>query len=172
MKTIGDKIQDKALNKIGEKSLFTKGILRKNQYILMIKRTIIYMNINNIYFVPFCALDFIQFYPPIYEFSELEIGLANHDVDLVVHSLKDLPSTLPEDMVIGAIMERVDPRDTVIMKKGLRYSRLSNQREIKLPETLSDLPEGSVLGTSAVRRGAQLRAAYPNLGITHILFQA
>ena len=74
-------------------------------------------------------------------FSELEIGLANHDVDLVVHSLKDLPSTLPENMVIGAIMERVDPRDTVIMKKCLQQSRLNNQNEIKLPETLNDLPK-------------------------------
>ena len=59
-------------------------------------------------------------------------------------------------MVIGAIMERVDPRDTVIMKKI--------PSAIMGPKTLDDLPKGSVLGTSAVRRGAQLRAAYPNLG--------
>merc|ERR1711997_469665 len=75
MKTIGDKILDKALSKIGEKSLFTK---------------------------------------------ELEIGLENNQIDLVVHSLKDLPSTLPENMVIGAIMERLDPRDVVIMKKKVK----------------------------------------------------
>ena len=85
--------------------------------------------------------------------------MENNDIDLVVHSLKDLPSTLPENMVIGAIMERVDPRDTVIMKK--RY-----QNESVPPMTLNDLPKGSILGTSAVRRGAQLRAAYPNLGIS------
>ena len=92
---------------------------------------------------------------PFY-FLELEIGLENNDIDLVVHSLKDLPSTLPENMVIGAIMERVDPRDTVIMKKD-------NQNEGTFPNTLDELPMGSILGTSAVRRGAQLRAAYPNL---------
>ena len=92
---------------------------------------------------------------PFY-FLELEIGLENNDIDLVVHSLKDLPSTLPENMVIGAIMERVDPRDTVIMKKD-------NQNEGTFPNTLDELPKGSILGTSAVRRGAQLRAAYPNL---------
>ena len=90
---------------------------------------------------------------------ELEIGLENNDIDLVVHSLKDLPSTLPENMVIGAIMERVDPRDTVIMKKGSENKSMSFK-------SLNDLPKGSVLGTSAVRRGAQLRAAYPNLGIS------
>ena len=95
-----------------------------------------------------------------FEFSylELEIGLENNKIDLVVHSLKDLPSTLPENMVIGAIMERVDPRDTVIMKKG------SENKSVSV-KSLNDLSKGSVLGTSAVRRGAQLRAAYPNLGI-------
>ena len=56
-------------------------------------------------------------------------------------------------------MERVDPRDTVIMKKR-------NENESVSPKTLSDLPKGSILGTSAVRRGAQLRAAYPNLGMS------
>ena len=96
--------------------------------------------------------------------SELEIGLANNDVDLVVHSLKDLPSTLPENMVIGAIMERVDPRDSVIMKKGLATSGKNHQTESIHPKSLGDLAIGSVLGTSAVRRGAQLRAAYPTLG--------
>ena len=101
----------------------------------------------------------------MFNIIELEIGLANKDVDLVVHSLKDLPSTLPEDMVIGAIMERVDPRDTVIMKKYPLFSTTqSNQTEVQQPKKLNDLPKGSILGTSAVRRGAQLRAAYPELG--------
>jgi hydroxymethylbilane synthase len=95
---------------------------------------------------------------------ELEIGLTNKDVDLVVHSLKDLPSTLPEDMVIGAIMERVDPRDSVIMKNCPLDPLQSNQTAVQRLKTLNDLPKGSILGTSAVRRGAQLRASYPNLG--------
>ena len=86
--------------------------------------------------------------------------MENNDIDLVVHSLKDLPSTLPENMVIGAIMERVDPRDTVIMKKDER----DEVTLMKHSKTLDELPKGSILGTSAVRRGAQLRAAYPNLG--------
>ena len=99
-----------------------------------------------------------------YSYQELEIGLENNDIDLVVHSLKDLPSTLPEDMVIGAIMERVDPRDTVIMKKG------SENKSMSL-KSLNDLSKGSVLGTSAVRRGAQLRAAYPDLGISQLFIR-
>ena len=85
---------------------------------------------------------------------------------MVVHSLKDLPSTLPENMVIGAIMERLDPRDVVIMKKKVTKDddpmKKDDQKE---PKELSDLRKGSILGTSAVRRGAQLRAAFPDLGI-------
>ena len=85
---------------------------------------------------------------------------------MVVHSLKDLPSTLPENMVIGAIMERLDPRDVVIMKKQIKKDddpmTKDDQEE---PKKLSDLRKGSILGTSAVRRGAQLRAAFPDLGI-------
>ena len=100
----------------------------------------------------------------MFNIIELEIGLANKDVDLVVHSLKDLPSTLPEDMVIGAIMERVDPRDTVIMKNCPLLHNQSNQTSVQRPKTLNELPNGSILGTSAVRRGAQLSASYPNLG--------
>ena len=99
-----------------------------------------------------------------FSYQELEIGLENNDIDLVVHSLKDLPSTLPENMVIGAIMERVDPRDTVIMKKR------SENKSISL-KSLDDLSKGSVLGTSAVRRGAQLRAAYPDLGISQLFIR-
>ena len=85
---------------------------------------------------------------------------------MVVHSLKDLPSTLPENMVIGAIMERLDPRDVVIMKKKVKKDDDPMTKEDEEePKTLRDLKKGSILGTSAVRRGAQLRAAYPYLGI-------
>ena len=80
--------------------------------------------------------------------------------------MKDLPSTLPENMVIGAIMERLDPRDVVIMKKNVnKDDDTMEKRRQGEPKELKDLPKGSILGTSAVRRGAQLRAAYPHLGI-------
>ena len=84
--------------------------------------------------------------------------------------MKDLPSTLPENMVIGAIMERLDPRDVVIIKKNVKKDddSMEKRRQGKPLRELRDLPKGSILGTSAVRRGAQLRAAYPNLGILNI----
>ncbi|XKL68194.1 hypothetical protein PGB90_003685 [Kerria lacca] len=109
--TLGDKILDKPLPKIGEKSLFTK---------------------------------------------ELEEALENGSVDFVVHSLKDLPTTLPERKIIGAVLKREDPRDCVILSK--KHKDL----------TLKSLPEGSVIGTSSLRRTAQLCRIYPHLKISNI----
>ncbi|XP_068213240.1 porphobilinogen deaminase-like [Palaemon carinicauda] len=83
--------------------------------------------------------------------KELEVALENNQVDIVVHSLKDLPTTLPEGMVIGAVTEREDPRDAVIMHP--KYSDCK----------LATLPKNSVIGTSSLRRGAQLKRKYPSL---------
>ncbi|KAJ1984413.1 porphobilinogen deaminase [Dimargaris verticillata] len=88
--------------------------------------------------------------------KELEVALEAQQVDLVVHSLKDLPTTLPPGMVIGAILEREDPRDAVVMKQGHPY------------HSLADLPAGSVVGTSSVRRIAQLRRRFPKLDFQDI----
>ncbi|KAJ3195421.1 hypothetical protein HK101_000263 [Irineochytrium annulatum] len=83
--------------------------------------------------------------------KELEVALQEGAVDLVVHSLKDLPTTLPPNMTIGAILEREDPRDAVVMKSDSKG------------KTLEDLPRGSVIGTSSVRRSAQLKRKFPGL---------
>ncbi|CAO1614948.1 unnamed protein product [Sympodiomycopsis kandeliae] len=83
--------------------------------------------------------------------GELEVALAAGAIDAVVHSLKDVPTSLPDSFVLGAISEREDPRDALVVKSGLPY------------KTLDDLPHGSVIGTSSVRRVAQLRARYPGL---------
>ncbi|XP_042229281.1 porphobilinogen deaminase-like [Homarus americanus] len=83
--------------------------------------------------------------------KELEVALEEGVVDIVVHSLKDLPTILPEGMVIGAVSEREDPRDAVIMHP--KYAEC----------TLASLPKGSVIGTSSLRRSAQLKRRYPNL---------
>lgn len=83
--------------------------------------------------------------------KELEVALENKLVDIVVHSLKDLPTVLPEGMVIGAVTEREDPRDAVIMHPKYAES------------TLATLPKCSVIGTSSVRRGAQLKRKFPDL---------
>jgi len=83
--------------------------------------------------------------------KELEVGLLDGSIDLIVHSLKDVPTTLPEGCAIGAILEREDPRDALVVKEGLEY------------KTLEELPAGSIIGTSSVRRVAQLKRLFPKL---------
>ena len=83
--------------------------------------------------------------------EELEAALLDGSVDLVVHSLKDVPTALPAGMEIGAILEREDPADGLVVKDGLPF------------KTLDDLPDGSVIGTSSLRRVAQLRRFNPKL---------
>ncbi|KAG2070638.1 porphobilinogen deaminase [Suillus decipiens] len=83
--------------------------------------------------------------------KELEVALKENEVDMLVHSLKDVPTTLPQGCEIGAILERENPVDSLVVKQGLPY------------KTLQDLPEGSVVGTSSVRRVAQLRRSFPGL---------
>ncbi|KAJ6783871.1 hypothetical protein PWT90_09157 [Aphanocladium album] len=87
--------------------------------------------------------------------SQLEDKLASHQVDIVVHSLKDMPTELPEGLVLGCVTKREDPRDTLVIKKTLA--------EKHGWKSLADLPEGSVVGTSSIRRIAQLARRYPHL---------
>ncbi|KAF3172278.1 porphobilinogen deaminase [Orbilia oligospora] len=82
---------------------------------------------------------------------ELEALLLEKEVDLIVHSLKDMPTQLPPGCIIGSILEREDPRDALIMKAGSPH------------KSLDDLPPDSVIGTSSVRRGAQILKRYPHL---------
>ena len=82
---------------------------------------------------------------------ELEAQLLDGTLDIVVHCLKDMPTQLPPKCIIGCITEREDPRDAVVMKQGLDF------------KTLADLPDGAVVGTSSVRRSAQVKAKYPTL---------
>ena len=85
--------------------------------------------------------------------SELEAHLAAKQVDFVVHCCKDMPTTLPEGCQLGCVLAREDPRDVVVFKAahGDKY------------KTVKDLPDGSVVGTSSVRRAAQLRRHRPGL---------
>ncbi|KAK7955339.1 Porphobilinogen deaminase [Apiospora saccharicola] len=85
--------------------------------------------------------------------NELEAGLVAKELDLVVHSLKDMPTSLPDGCVLACIPEREDPRDVVVVKKSLEGQY----------KALADLPKGSVVGTSSVRRMAQIRRKYPGL---------
>ena len=79
---------------------------------------------------------------------EIEQALEEGRVDLAVHSLKDLPTELPAPFVLGATPTRVDPRDVIVSKDFAR---------------LQDLPAGAQVGTSSLRRRAQLRHFRPDL---------
>jgi len=93
--------------------------------------------------------------------NELEAKLLSGDLDFVVHCLKDMPTTLPPRCVLGCITEREDPRDVVVFPQG---SSSKAGRYAKIAE----LPEGSVVGTSSVRRAAQLKRRYPGLRFADI----
>jgi hydroxymethylbilane synthase len=82
--------------------------------------------------------------------KEIEEALAAGHVDLAVHSLKDLPTELPKGFEIAAITERQDPRDAFCSR---RYSKIE------------DLPKGARVGTSSLRRQAQLKAIRPDLDV-------
>ena len=75
-------------------------------------------------------------------------------VHLVVHSLKDLPTTLPAGLVVAAMCEREDPRDAILFHPALAAAGVAS---------LAALPAGSVVGTSSLRRVAQLTRAFPHL---------
>ena len=79
--------------------------------------------------------------------KEIEEALLDGRVDLAVHSLKDLPTIMPAGLVVTAIPEREDPRDALVGR------------------ALAAIPQNAVVGTSSLRRGAQLRALRPDLQI-------
>lgn len=104
IKTKGDKILDKALDKIGDKGLFVK---------------------------------------------ELEQALFDESIDVAVHSMKDMPSEMPDGLLLGPTPKRADYRDVLILKPGYK--------------TLDDVPEGGILGTGSKRRCYQLTELRPDL---------
>lgn len=85
--------------------------------------------------------------------KEIEIAMLNGEVDLAVHSLKDMPADLPPGLTIAAVTERLDPGDAFVSN---RYS------------SLESLPEGAKLGTSSLRRKAQILARRPDLVIENL----
>ncbi len=85
--------------------------------------------------------------------QELHEALLEGRVDLAVHSVKDLPSELPEGIVLAAIVARSDPRDALVSRAGFR---------------LAELPSGARVGTSSRRRQALLRRARPDLVVADV----
>ncbi len=84
---------------------------------------------------------------------EIETALIEHRIDAAVHSLKDLPTDLPHGLTLAAICEREDVRDALVSRLGLG---------------LDALPRGGRIGTSSLRRAAQLRAYRPDLNSVNI----
>lgn len=82
--------------------------------------------------------------------KELEVGMLQNETDFAVHSLKDLPTNLPEGLILGCITERENPADALVV-----HARHKDKQ-------LDTLPEGAVIGTSSLRRLAQLRHSYPH----------
>lgn len=111
MTTMGDRVLDKPLPKIGEKSLFTK---------------------------------------------DLEVALLSGTVDFIVHSLKDLPTVMEIGTTIGAVLKRDDPRDALVLRDDCKEFQLDT------------LPLDSFIGTSSLRRTAQLKRKFPNLRVSDV----
>jgi hydroxymethylbilane synthase len=80
--------------------------------------------------------------------KELEEALTRRAIDVAVHSLKDVPSIIPEQFVLAGFLERADPRDAWVQLDGTK---------------IEDLRDGATIGTSAPRRRAQLRLLFPAL---------
>jgi hydroxymethylbilane synthase len=85
--------------------------------------------------------------------KEIEDALLAGEVDLAVHSMKDVPAALPEQLDIVAIPQREDARDVLVMHRG---------------ESLAELPERAKIGTSSLRRAAQMKLLRPDLVIENL----
>jgi hydroxymethylbilane synthase len=83
--------------------------------------------------------------------KELEVALEDLRADIAVHSMKDVPADLPHGLIIGAVLKRADPRDALVTASDITR--------------LEDLPHQAVVGTSSLRRQAQIRALRPDLNI-------
>jgi len=84
--------------------------------------------------------------------KEIDEAILDNRADLAVHSLKDVPTRIPDGLVIAAVGEREDPRDVLLTRTDG-------------PLRLADLPSGARVGTSSLRRRSQLRAARPDLEV-------
>ena len=85
--------------------------------------------------------------------KEIEHALLNHEIDLAVHSLKDLPTKIPDGLNLGAVTAREDPRDAFVSKKFSSFEKL---------------PTGAKIGTSSLRRRAQIQHLRPDLIVENL----
>lgn len=94
---------------------------------------------------------------PLYQLSgwgvfvaEIDDRMLSGELDLAVHSMKDIPTKRPEELGIAAILKRDSPYDVLVTRNGLK---------------LDDIPKGAAIGTSSMRRAAQLKRARPDLQV-------
>ena len=85
--------------------------------------------------------------------KEIEEALMGNRIDLAVHSMKDMPAEIPNGLVIGAVPLREAPQDVFISRSGQNFF---------------DLPKGALIGTSSLRRAAQLRHSRPDITISDL----
>jgi len=85
--------------------------------------------------------------------KEIELALLSGEIDMAVHSMKDMPTVLPDGLTIGAIAQRADPSDALISHKGFKFA---------------NLPLDAKIGTSSLRRRAQLLHSRPDLNIHNL----
>lgn len=85
--------------------------------------------------------------------KEIEQAMIDGVIDMAVHSMKDMPSVLPEPLTTGAVPRREDPRDAFISREGV---------------SIDELPKGAKVGTSSLRRASQLKAYRPDLNVEWI----
>ncbi len=83
--------------------------------------------------------------------KELEVAIEDLRADVAVHSMKDVPADIPQGLMIAAVLPRADPRDALVTTSGITR--------------LEELPRGAIVGTSSLRRQAQLRALRPDIRI-------
>src|SRR2546427_9576752 len=112
--------------------------------------------------------------------KELEVALLNGEADLAVHSLKDLPTELPNGLTLGAVGRRADVRDVLIYRDTAFLQKAKKQKETAKPASessrrgfkpglrIDELPSGAVVATSSTRRKAQLLTHNPRLNVPDI----
>jgi len=87
--------------------------------------------------------------------AEIDERMLSGEIDLAVHSMKDLPTQRPEELTVSAVLKRDSPYDILIRRNGSA-------------QALEELKEGAIIGTSSMRRTAQLRRARPDLQIANL----
>jgi len=111
--------------------------------------------------------------------KELEVALLEGRADLAVHSLKDLPTELPDGLALGAVCPRADVRDVLLYRDGVRVAAEKNPVADWVPGSkersgfgpglmLEDLPEGAVVATSSTRRSALVKAMRPDISVVAV----